>query len=72
MRGPGFKRTDLSLFKNFAVAGSQQMQLRVEAFNVFNQERFGQPGNTLGSATFGAITSAEDGRIVQIGVKYTF
>ena len=48
------------------------MQLRVEAFNVFNQERFGQPGNTLGSATFGAITSAEDGRIVQIGVKYTF
>ena len=72
VRGPGFKRTDLSLFKNFAVAGSQQMQLRVEAFNVFNQERFGQPGNTLGSATFGAITSAEDGRIVQIGVKYTF
>jgi hypothetical protein len=72
VRGPGFNRTDLSLFKNFAMAGAHQLQLRVEAFNVFNQERFGQPGNTLGSATFGAITSADDGRIVQLGIKYTF
>jgi hypothetical protein len=41
-------------------------------FNLFNQERFGQPNGTLGAVTFGAITSAEDGRIVQVGVKYTF
>ncbi len=72
VRGPGYNRTDLSLFKNFIVSGAQQVQLRVEMFNLFNQERFGQPGNTLGAATFGAITSADDGRIVQLGVKYTF
>jgi hypothetical protein len=71
VRGPGYNRTDLSLFKNFAF-GTQQVQLRIEVFNVFNQERFGQPGNTLGAATFGAITAAEDGRIVQLGFKYTF
>jgi hypothetical protein len=41
-------------------------------FNVFNQERFGQPGGTLGAATFGQITAADDGRIVQLGLKYTF
>ena len=70
--GPASTATDLSLFKNFALSGAQQLQLRVEAFNVFNQERFGQPGNTLGAATFGAITSADDGRIVQLGIKYTF
>jgi len=72
VRGPGFSRTDLSFFKNFAIAGSQQVQLRVEAFNIFNQERFGQPNGTLGSPTFGQITSADDGRIVQLGVKFTF
>ena len=72
VRGPGFSRTDVSLFKNFAVTRSQQVQLRLEAFNVFNQERFGQPGATAGSPTFGVITSADEGRIVQIGVKYTF
>jgi hypothetical protein len=71
VRGPGFNRTDLSFFKNFAISSVQQLQLRVEAFNVFNQERFGQPGATLGAATFGAITSADDGRIVQIGLKYS-
>jgi outer membrane receptor protein involved in Fe transport len=72
IRGPGFARTDVSFFKNFAVAGTQQLQLRVEFFNLFNQERFGQPGNQIGSPTFGVITSADDGRIVQLGIKYTF
>jgi hypothetical protein len=72
VRGPGFNRTDLSFFKNFAIAGSQQVQLRVEAFNIFNQERFLQPGGTIGSPTFGVITASEDGRIVQLGVKYSF
>ena len=72
VRGPGFNRTDLALVKNFAVSGSQQLQLRVEAFNVFNSIRFGQPGNIIGTPTFGVITMAEDGRIVQLGVKYSF
>jgi hypothetical protein len=72
VRGPGFNRTDLSLVKNFAIAGSQQVQLRLEAFNIFDSIRFGQLGNTIGTPTFGVITTAEDGRIVQLGVKYSF
>ena len=72
IRGPGFARTDLSFFKNFAATKTQQLQLRVEMFNALNQERFGQPGNQIGSPTFGVITTAEDGRIVQLGIKYTF
>ena len=56
----------------FALRSSQQIQLRVEAFNIFNQERFGQPNGTLGSPTFGQITSADDGRIVQLGFKFIF
>src|SRR5262249_7346041 len=72
VRGPGFSRTDLSFVKNFAIARSQQVQLRVEAFNIFNQERFAQPNGTIGSPIFGQITQAEDGRIVQLGVKFTF
>jgi len=72
VRGPGFSRTDLSFFKNFVVARAQQVQLRVEAFNIFNQERFLQPNGTIGAPTFGQITAADDGRIVQLGVKFTF
>jgi hypothetical protein len=72
VRGPGFTRTDLSLFKNFTLTGSQAVQLRIEMFNLFNQTRFLQPNGTVGSPTFGAITAADDGRIVQLGLKYTF
>ncbi|MEW6322306.1 MAG: carboxypeptidase regulatory-like domain-containing protein [Acidobacteriota bacterium] len=72
VRGPGFSRTDLSLFKNISLPRGHRVQLRFEAFNLFNQERFGQPGNQVGTANFGRITSAEDGRIVQLAVKYSF
>jgi outer membrane receptor protein involved in Fe transport len=72
VRGPGFARTDLSFFKNVPVAGTHRLQFRVEAFNIFNQTRFRNPGNQIGTATFGRITEAEDGRIVQLAVKYNF
>jgi outer membrane receptor protein involved in Fe transport len=72
VRGPGFARTDLSLFRNIRLTDRHRVQLRVEAFNVFNQTRFGQPGNQIGTPNFGRITSAEDGRIVQLAVKYSF
>ena len=72
VRGPGFARTDLSLFKNVALKQNQQIQLRVEAFNIWNQTQFRQPGNQIGTPTFGQITTAEDGRIVQLAIKYSF
>jgi outer membrane receptor protein involved in Fe transport len=72
VRGQGFQRTDLSVFKNFDFAGRHRIQLRVEGFNIFNQARFGQPNGVIGTAPFGQITTAEDGRIVQLGVKYIF
>jgi len=72
VRGPGFQRSDLSLFKNFQFTSRQRLQLRVEAFNVFNQPRFGQPVGTFGAANFGQITTSEDGRIIQLAVKYSF
>ena len=72
VRGPGFVRTDLSLFKNVRLTGTHRVQFRIEAFNLFNQARFGQPGNQIGTANFGRITSADDGRIIQLAVKYNF
>jgi len=37
---------------------------------VFDQARYGNPGLSIGTPTFGVITSADDGRIVQLGLKY--
>jgi hypothetical protein len=72
VRGPGFARTDLSLFKNVPLPRNQRIQFRVEAFNLFNQTRFGQPGNTIATPNFGRITTAEDGRVIQLAAKYSF
>ncbi len=72
VRGPGFGSTDLSFFKNVELPGAQRLQLRLEIFDVFNQIRFNQPGNIIGSATFGRILTAQDGRVAQLGVRYIF
>jgi outer membrane receptor protein involved in Fe transport len=72
VRGPGFNRTDLSIFKNFTFSKTKQIQIRIEGFNIFNQERFGQPVANIAAANFGQITSADDGRIIQFGAKFSF
>ena len=72
VRGPGFAQTDLSVFKNITFADRHRLQLRIEAFNVFNQTRFRLPGFQIGTPNFGRITASEDGRIVQLAVKYSF
>jgi hypothetical protein len=70
VRGPGFARTDLSLIKRIGLPRQQTIELRVEAFNLFDQARYGNPGLSIGTPTFGRITSADDGRIVQLGLKW--
>jgi outer membrane receptor protein involved in Fe transport len=72
VRGPGFARTDLSFFKNVPINGRHRLQFRVEMFNLFNQTRFSNPGSQIGTATFGRITTSEDGRIIQLALKYNF
>ena len=57
VRGPGFQRTDLSVFKNFDFAGHHRIQVRVEGFNIWNQARFAQPNGVIGTAPFGQITT---------------
>lgn len=54
--GPGFCNTDFSVVKHFKLA-EKSLQLRAEVFNLFNQANFGQPGNVVGSPSFGRITN---------------
>ena len=49
-----------------------RIQVRIEGFNIWNQARFGQPNGIIGTAPFGQITTAEDGRVIQLGLKYSF
>jgi hypothetical protein len=72
LRGPGRVNTDLSLAKNFQLAGRAQFQFRAEAFNLFNRANFNNPNATFGTANFGRITSAQSMRQMQLGAKILF
>jgi hypothetical protein len=63
---------NVSLVKNTSFTESVRLQLRAEAFNLFNHPNFNLPDNFLGSPTFGRITSARDPRHIQFGVKLLF
>jgi carboxypeptidase family protein/TonB-dependent receptor-like protein len=85
LRGPGFINVDLSAVKHDAWhAGGKRgaIELRVEAFNVFNRANFSIPNRVVfagvreGEAplpTAGQITSTvNDARQLQLGVKIKF
>jgi hypothetical protein len=72
MDGPGLAALNLSVLKNFEVIEGTTLQLRAEFFNALNRTNFNQPQNFLGAAGFGAITSAQNPRLIQVGLKFLF
>ena len=47
--GPGYFRTDMSIFKNLTITERLKMQIGLEGFNVFNQANALVPNNNLGT-----------------------
>jgi len=58
--------------KRFRVGGTRTADARIEAFNLTNRTNFQNPNGTWGSSTFGAITGANDKRVVQVAVRFAF
>ncbi len=72
LRGPSRFNIDLALHKTFNIREKQTVTFRVEAFNALNRPIFNRPDSRVSSPTFGQITSAGDGRNVQLALKYAF
>jgi hypothetical protein len=78
LRGPTFKDVDLSISRDFSLShfrDGMNIQLRADAYNVFNIVSLNSPvgnGATVGSSTFGQITSASAMRQLQLGLRFTF
>jgi len=71
-RAPGTSQFDLGIMKNFAFGERFRIQFRGEMFNAFNNVNLGIPGTALGSPNFGAINTAADARVIQLGLKVYF
>jgi hypothetical protein len=78
VQGPGWWRVDTGLFKNVNFTEHVHLQLRGEAFNLFNHTNpdtinTGSLISTSGySSTAGNISGYRDKRILQIGAKVIF
>ena len=71
--GPGYFNLDVAMHKSFRIRQSQAFQIRLEAYNVFNNVRFGMPNTNLSSSEFGRITStAGNPRKMQFALRYQF
>ncbi|HEX9425182.1 MAG TPA: hypothetical protein VF899_18210, partial [Pyrinomonadaceae bacterium] len=79
-RGPSIWNTDLSLFKNTAIAESLKFQLGIELFNVWNHTNLTVPNNDMSNVGFdrgrptgfGVFDGAYPGRVVQYRAKIIF
>ncbi|MBI4908541.1 MAG: TonB-dependent receptor [Acidobacteria bacterium] len=84
VRGPGFQKVDLAMFKDFKITERFVLQFKAESFNFTNTPRFGNPAanvssmaiNAAGEVTnannFMAITGASDERKFRFGLRLTF
>lgn len=74
VRGPGYQNVDLAISRRIPVPmrSGTALELRAEAFNLLNTPQFANPGTTLGTTTFGVISSALDPRVIQLAAKFLF
>jgi len=70
--GPGYFTVDLSLVKRMSLGQARYVDLRVEAFNLFNRTNYMDPNGTWGSANFGVISNAFDKRVMQVAARIAF
>ena len=74
LRGPGFWNVDLAFSRNLNI-NEQRVELRIEAFNLFDTVNWANPTVQIGSTalTNGRVTNTSgDPRIMQFAVKYIF
>jgi hypothetical protein len=66
--GPGSKQVDFSVSKRFPI-GAARLEFRGEIFNLFNHTNFGQPDGNISNVAAGVISSADDARNMQFGIR---
>ncbi len=70
--GPRYSDWDFSIFKNFRVTESKDIQFRAEFFNILNHPNFRLPDSDISSPTFNQIQAALPPRVVQLALKFLF
>jgi hypothetical protein len=49
-----------------------RFDIRADCFDCFNHPNFNEPSGVFGTTTFGVVTTAFPGRVVQASLKFWF
>lgn len=79
-RGPGRVNVDFSVAKVTSITERLKLEIRGDAFNLFNHAEFANPSTNIASSRFGRITTTGDTnpvidhkeRIIQLAARFTF
>jgi hypothetical protein len=72
LRGPNQITTDFTMEKPFQITERIKFDLRAEFYNALNRANFKLPNRVFGGPGFGAITSADLPRRVQLAARISF
>jgi hypothetical protein len=75
--GPGTQAVSLSLFRSFNLLERAKLRVGMSVSNAFNHPNYGSPGLTLGTSTFGVISTIQSAegagpRALQLSGRITF
>ncbi len=78
--GPGYNRTDSSVFKSFPIYRESQLQVRADIFNVFNSPAFiltggndGVGGSVISAGSYRFFqNNTPNSRFFQFSLKYSY
>ena len=73
-RGPSTFSTDMSLAKILRLSSlnNRRLELRIEAFNVFDNAILNNPNGVMNNANFGRIIEARAPRVMQVSARFDF
>jgi hypothetical protein len=72
VQGPPTQRFDFTMTKNIRFGETMRLQLRGEAFNIFNHTNFRTLSTNVTAGTYGQVTAVRDPRTIQLGAKFIF
>lgn len=72
VHGPGNWTVNLSLIKTVSFTESMRLEIRADAFNLFNHVNYNNPNATITSPIFGTLTADAGPRTGQVGARFVF
>jgi hypothetical protein len=72
IRGPGQLNVNASVVKGFRLHNEARLELRLDAFNVFNRVNYNNPNTNINSPDFGKLLTAAGARTAQLGARVSF